>query len=216
MDGPDKCYPIVMHEVRRSRQVAKEVEAEIKGAPLHQRAYKEKLRDPRSMNQERAWFDRKDVTLGTSRGEPLRSPEPCEEDCKSYHVYEDDPHDKIQSCGTCWQGRADDPGDEYYQAHPVCRAELKRVRMHDAFWEGVIRARKWLVQGGGRNELGAELGHLQHGSDAEQAEWRGLVMFWEHTSKRPMATLEGLMRAEGLTMTDFLDKLEEIESPVAA
>ncbi len=65
MTGPDACYPIEMHEVRRSRDVARAVEAEIAGCPEHLRGHKLCLREPRSMKQEPAWFDRKDVELVT-------------------------------------------------------------------------------------------------------------------------------------------------------
>ncbi len=63
MNGSDPSYPIAMHEVARSSEVARSVEAQIAGCPEHLRAHKLCLREPRSMNQERAWFERSDVAL---------------------------------------------------------------------------------------------------------------------------------------------------------
>jgi hypothetical protein len=73
---------------------------------------------------------------------PPMSPEPCEPGCPGWavfwtggadgHLYPDDTTEQararrnIQQCDTCWDGRPEAPGDEVYQAHPACQAELGR------------------------------------------------------------------------------------------
>lgn len=61
MNGPDKCYPIVMPEVARDPRVNREIEHRAKaiGAPLN--AHTLLTLKPMGMKQEREWFNRPDV-----------------------------------------------------------------------------------------------------------------------------------------------------------
>jgi hypothetical protein len=61
MDGPDKCYPIIMPEVARDPKINREIEQRAKsiGEPLN--AHTLLTLKPIGMTQERAWFNRPDV-----------------------------------------------------------------------------------------------------------------------------------------------------------
>lgn len=74
--------------------------------------------------------------------EPPRPPEPCDPTCPGWavywtggadeHLYPDDTIEQararrsILACDACWFGVSDAPGDEVYQQHPACLAELER------------------------------------------------------------------------------------------
>lgn len=61
LDGPDACYPIVMREVARTEAERARIEAAIAAMPPVHQHYRTGLREPRDMQQERAWFDSAEV-----------------------------------------------------------------------------------------------------------------------------------------------------------
>lgn len=77
-------------------------------------------------------------------GEPRRSPTPCCDGCKGWEVFEvnrctvhgddcelatdDCSRLEIEACDACWFDDPDAPGDDYYQAHPVCQVALDAAR----------------------------------------------------------------------------------------
>jgi hypothetical protein len=80
---------------------------------------------------------------------PRRAPEPCDPGCPGWAVFDCQRctvHDPdcygqecdcysadcstlmIDECIDCWHGVPDAPGEEYYQAHPVCLTQLAAER----------------------------------------------------------------------------------------
>jgi hypothetical protein len=51
---------------------------------------------------------------------PLRAPFPCDNDCPSWGIFDDE----VQRCDECWHGEENAPYDEDYADHPVCQAAL--------------------------------------------------------------------------------------------
>lgn len=83
---------------------------------------------------------------------PRASDEPCDPDCPGWAVFDcerctvhepdgnGEPCDcyepdcstlEIFACDACWYQVSDAPGDEYYQAHPVCLEQLAKERKQE-------------------------------------------------------------------------------------
>lgn len=92
---------------------------------------------------------------------PRASDSPCDPDCPGWAVFDlercalhgadcdgckrDCSPLEILACDSCWYGQADAPGDEYYQTHPVCQAQLARERAGQR--EPAPAREPWTIEG---------------------------------------------------------------------